>query len=75
MADEADHATALQQAEIDALVARHRAKVAGHGRKSCEHCDEPISDLRRRDGARLCLSCQIEAERALRGLPARKPTP
>ena len=71
MADEADEASALQQREIDTLVARHRAKVPGHGRKACADCGEPISDLRRRDGAKLCLDCQIDAERALRGLGPR----
>jgi RNA polymerase-binding transcription factor DksA len=71
MADEADHATALQQAEIDALVARHRAKAVAQGRKHCNECGAAISELRRQAGARLCVPCQIDAERALRGIGPR----
>lgn len=71
MADEADRAADLQQAEIDRALAAHARKVPGEGRHDCARCGEPISALRRRDGARLCMDCQVNAERALRGLGSR----
>ena len=71
MADDADIASDLQQAEIDAALARHRAKVPGQGRAACAECGDAIHPLRRKDGARLCMPCQTDAERALRGLPPR----
>lgn len=71
MADEADHATDLADREREQILAARRTKVPGQGRRTCAQCGDAISDLRRRDGARLCMPCQINAERALRGLPPR----
>jgi RNA polymerase-binding transcription factor DksA len=71
MTDDADIASDLQQAEIAAALARHRAKAAPQGRRHCTNCEAAISELRRQAGARLCVPCQIDAERALRGQPPR----
>jgi len=67
MADDADHAANLQQAENDAAVARHRAKPAAAGRRACATCKKAVSELRRRNGAQLCIKCQTDAELFLRG--------
>jgi RNA polymerase-binding transcription factor DksA len=71
MSDDADIASDLADRERAQILAARRAKVPGRGLRECAQCADAISDLRRRDGARLCLPCQIDAERALRGLPPR----
>ena len=37
---------------------------AGYGPEFCAVCDDPMPELRRRDGRQLCTSCQSVRERA-----------
>lgn len=61
MPDFMDQVQEQVQAATDAAIAD--AVRPRHGREACDLCGEPISDLRRRLGARLCLAHQEERER------------
>jgi len=52
----------LQQREIDAALARHKARTVRPGLTRCERhdCGEPIEAARSRLGARLCFDCAEE---------------
>ena len=64
MADECDRAQRFEEAARDNALSLHMRRHAHHapGLARCQECDEPISDLRRREGARLCVECQSDAE-------------
>ena len=66
MADDADWASSMAQREIDAAVRAHGDRGASTGAAACivDGCGEPVSDLRRQMGARLCLACANAAESA-----------
>lgn len=68
MCDEGDLAQDRQQHEIDAALARHHAERSAvrPGRMTCLDCDEPISELRRRDGAVRCVPCANDEEKRAR---------
>jgi RNA polymerase-binding transcription factor DksA len=75
MTDDADYAADLADREREQILAARRAQVPAQGRATCIDCRSAISDLRRKVGARRCLPCQINVERALRGLPPSSETP
>jgi len=69
MADLADEAQALEEAERDRLLAEAAARrPCGPGLQVCEGCGEPIEPARRAalPSARRCLDCATDEERATR---------
>lgn len=70
MADECDRAQLFEEAARDNALSQHLRRHAHQapGLSRCAECDEPISELRRHAGARLCIDCQSDAEARARSL-------
>ncbi|THD10092.1 TraR/DksA C4-type zinc finger protein [Metallibacterium scheffleri] len=65
MCDEIDTSVEIQAAQLDDAIAAHqRAVSASQASEFCTECGEPISPLRQRLGAHLCIDCQHEFEAA-----------
>lgn len=64
--DEFDVASEREQEARDCSLAALRAAIPkGHGPSHCLQCGEPMPDVRRQHGYRVCTLCQEEIE--LRG--------
>jgi RNA polymerase-binding transcription factor DksA len=61
MADVIDQANERAAADLASQIAE-ATRPKPRGPEHCEACDEPISDLRRDLGARLCIDCQQREE-------------
>lgn len=66
MADEADHATAISEAERDRLVGKVRGELTGPGLATCIDCGWEIPAARRAANphATRCIDCQERHEEA-----------
>lgn len=64
MADEADHASAITEAERDRLVGKARGELTGLGSATCIDCGSDIPDGRRKanPSALRCVDCQEKVE-------------
>lgn len=70
MADECDRAQQYEEVARAAALSMHLQQHAHHlpGLAKCCECGEPISEMRRHDGARLCIDCATDAEERERRL-------
>lgn len=68
MADSADRAAELQQAEIDrGIAAAATARLTSTGRvAACIDCREPLTPARRAMGANRCVECKTDHEEEAR---------
>jgi phage/conjugal plasmid C-4 type zinc finger TraR family protein len=70
MADHADHAQRVIEADLERRIAAARGVMpAGPGPEDCERCDEPIPEARRvaLPGVRVCVYCAQKTERTRGG--------
>jgi phage/conjugal plasmid C-4 type zinc finger TraR family protein len=60
MADAMDHIQQREQEERERHINNARSRVFTPSRFTCEECDSPIPEARRRaiDGVSLCVTCQ-----------------
>lgn len=60
MADAMDHIQQREQEERERYINNARSRVIIPSRFTCEECDAPIPEARRRaiDGVSLCVTCQ-----------------
>ena len=64
MSDSMDKVQAFAEDHAQDAIRRHADRARPAGRETCENadCGEPISELRRANGAQLCLECQSAEE-------------